>query len=841
MNTFVRLGILSILATLSAAAYAQGVIRGVVRTDAGPAANVFVNITSKTSDYRQFAETDVNGRFIARDVPAGAYDVEFSATGLQTYVESDVQVADGGVAALDVTMIAPLNIMEVMTVASASRRPERIVEAPAAVTVITNKEIAAQSSHGQLPRVLESTPGVELAQAGVFDFNVNARGFNSSLNRRILVLVDGRDPATGFLGNQEWGALSFPLDEITNLELVRGPGSALYGADAFNGVLNMTTKRPIDSEGGKLSIALGSLRSGRIDFRYADVLNDGWSYKVLGGFFGSETWSQSRTIAEQVTDIEGNPIPGEFEYSGLGATELVSLDDERVTTVYFSGRVDKEFSQGDVFTFEFGTATTEDGLAVTGIGRVRVDKSNRPWFRLNYNRENWNFMYSYTQRDTPDGQTSLATGNLLWEDSINQHLEIQYNRDFWEDRLQLVVGGAYHDEDVDTRNDLGQHTLMKEAKKEDQQAVYGQITLKITEQLDLVLAGRWDDSSLHDSQESPKAAIVYKINPNNSLRLTYNEAFQTPNFSEFFLRAASANIIPFGGLQDAVVLGGFGLDLRNVGQDGEPLGEDNGPALLDWQNIPVVAAGNPNLVPEQIESWEIGYKGIIGSKMFLTADYYQSTITNFVTDLLPGVNSNIATFAFVENLPAEIQTALLDTLGGALGPAIAAGLTNQNIDLDPNGAQIVPDGHPVIVVSYTNAGEVETEGFDVALNYYLNEKWTIDANYSWFDFEVIDQLIGDELVPNSSENKINFGVAYDDGRLSGSLKAHIVEGFPWAAGVFQGDIPDYETLNLNLSYKFGDNWVVGFVGNNILDDEHFEIFGGSINGRRILFNVNYLF
>jgi len=840
VNTWVRTGILFALTTMGLAASAQGVIRGVVRTSSGPAAGVFVNITSPSSDFQASAETDVNGSFLVSGVPAGTYDVEFTATGLQTYTESDVEVTDGDTAALSITLIAPINIMESMTVASASRRPERIVEAPAAVTVVSSKEIANQASHGQLPRVLESTPGVELAQSDVFDFNINARGFNSSLNRRILVLVDGRDPATGFLGNQEWQALSFPLSEISSLELVRGPGSALYGADAFNGVLNMSTKRPVDSLGGMVSMNLGNLRYGRLDFRYAGQGNGGWSYKVLGGFFGSETWSESRTIDQQRTDANGDPIPGAFEYDNLGATELVPLDDDRVSGVYLSARVDKEFAMGDVLTLEAGSAQNENGVAVTGIGRVRIDESRRPWFRVNYNRENWNVMYSYTKRDTPEGQTSLATGNALWEDSINQHFEIQFNDDYLDGRLQVVAGGAYHYEDVDTRNDLGQHTLMKEAKTEDQQALYGQITFAVNEKLDLVLAGRWDDSSLHDAQESPKAALVYKFNPNNSVRLTYNEAFQTANFSEYFLRAASANIVPFGLIQDGVVLGGFGLNLRNVGQDGQPLNEDNGPPLLNWQNIPVVAAGNPDLVPEQIESWEIGYKGIVGSKLFLTVDYYQSTITNFITDLLPGVNPNIAPFMFAEDLPAAVQAALLDTINGALGP-VGAGLTNQTIDFDPNGAQFVPDGHPVVVVSYTNAGEVETEGIDVAFNYYLNERWTIDGNYSWFDFEVIDQLVGDQLVPNAAENKYNLGVSYDDGTFSGSIKFHSVEEFQWAAGVYQGVIPSYETINMNFNYRFNDTWEAAFVANNALDDEHYEIFGGSVNGRRLIFTLNYRF
>lgn len=840
MKTRIKFVLLSLLALTALSSAAQGTIKGTVKTNGGAAPGVLVTVEDGSS-YQEFSETDINGYFRFANVPSGTYSLSFTSPGLETYVETGVRISAGATAELSISLIAPLNVMEVMTVASASRRTERIVEAPAAVSVITQKEIEAQAAHGQLPRILESTPGVELAQAGVFDFNINARGFNSSLNRRILVLIDGRETATGFLGNQEWSALSFPLEEISGMELVRGPGSALYGANAFNGVLNITSKRPLDSLGGKISISGGTLSSRRIDFRYADTFGEGWSYRVNAGTFASETWSQSRTVSEQGRDSGGNLIPGLFEYANLGTAEITRLDEDDITSVYGGARLDKEFNGGQVFSAEVGFANVENALAVTGLGRVQIDESERPWLRLNFNDRHYNIMYTNGRRETPIGQTSLGTSNLLWEDSEIQHLEFQANYDFMDGRLKMVGGAAYTEEDVDTRDPMGNHTLMKEAKNEDQQAIFGQLKFEATEKLDLILAGRWDDSSLHESQESPKAAIVYKFNQNHSLRGTYNEAFQTANYSEIFLRAASADIIPFGLIQDAVVLGGFGLDLRNVGQDGQPLGPNNGPALLDWQNIPAVAAGNPNLVPEENESWELGYKGIIGSKLFLTVDYYQSEIVNFITDLLPGVNPDYTGFVIQENLPAEVSAALMATINGALGPIIASGLANQTIDINPSGLSPALDGHPVVVVSYTNAGQVDTEGFDVAFNYYFNDEWTLDGNYSWFDFDVKDQLVGDQLIPNSSENKFNLGLSFNREGWSASVKYHYVEGFPWAAGVFQGVIPDYDTFNLTLGYQLDDHWRFGFVGNNMADDKHYEIFGGSINERRMLVSINYGF
>src|SRR5947207_1955158 len=128
-----------------------------------------------------------------------------------------------------------------LTVTGASKVPERAVEAPAAFTVVEPRVLQATGITGQAPLALREVPGVDISQSGMNDFNVNARGFNSSLTRRVLVLQDGRDLAIAFLGSQEWNALAVPTDEYSKMELVRGPGSALYGANAFFGVPNITT------------------------------------------------------------------------------------------------------------------------------------------------------------------------------------------------------------------------------------------------------------------------------------------------------------------------------------------------------------------------------------------------------------------------------------------------------------------------------------------------------------------------------------------------------------------------------------------------------------------------
>jgi outer membrane receptor for ferrienterochelin and colicins len=745
--------------------------------------------------------TRSDGSYELADVPVGTYNLTFSLVD-RTVTESGVQVTAGETRTLDKSVDWDVSFAETITVTSVSRRAERITEAPAAVTVVTAEEIEREAASGQVPKLIEFTPGVDFTQSGLYDMNFNTRGFNSSLNRRILTLIDGRDPAVPFLGAQEWAAVSFPLDELAAVELVRGPGAALYGANAFNGVLNMTTKAPRGSEGGKIRLTAGELSTQRADFRFASELGGGWFGKLVGGFQQSDDYTRSRNTRVEYSRF--CTTAGQTDCLRREAVPLRLTEGE----IFFGGlRLDKYFAESHLLTLEGGTANLEGPTFLTGIGRVQVTDVQRPWFRANWNTLHWNVLGYYDQRKAEE-QVALASGALLFEDSSNLHGEIQGNVGFAGGKGFLVGGLAYHEQEVDTANNAGIQTLMAEAKSADQQAAFGQVEYSFTEKLKGVVAARVDESSLHDTQFSPKGSLVYAVNTNNTLRLTYNEAFQVPNYSEFFLRApAGAPITAFAPLEDALapLLGGRTLGLRS---------------------IPILAFGNDDLDVEEITSYEIGYSGIFASRLYLTIDYYQSEVENFVTDLLPGVNPAFAPYAAPSFLPPAVAAQVIGTLRGGLGPNFV-GLTT------------LPNGQPALVLSYANSGVVDTQGVDVAFNYYVSNRWVADFSYSWFDFEVKEQNERDQLLPNAPETKFSAGLAFTGDRLSTSLKYRWVDDFPWAAGIFVGEVPSYDLIDLSVGFRFTDNWEVGVDVSNLLDEEHFQSFGGDLISRRALGHVSF--
>jgi outer membrane receptor for ferrienterochelin and colicins len=797
-HTFVVFLLLAVVLAGSGLVQAQenGRIAGHVnRPDGTPVPGVSVRVEPGGQEVL----TDEAGHYEIL-VPPGTYSVVFSLADRSVTAPS-VEVTADGIRTLDQSVDWDASFAEAITVSSVSRREERITEAPASVTVIPEREIQQKASSGQVPKLLEYTPGVDFAQSGLYDINFNTRGFNSSLNRRILTLIDGRDPAVPFLGSQEWAAVSFPVDELATVELVRGPGAALYGANAFNGVLNMTTKAPRGSEGGQIRLTGGDPSTLRGDFRWAGGFGEDFFLKVVGGYMKGDDFTRSRNAS-----VEYSSFCTSTGQTNCLRREAVPLELNEAKIGFGGVRLDKYFGQS-LLTVEGGTASLEGPTFQTGIGRVQVTDVKRPWTRLNFNTEHFNFLGYYDQRKAED-QLALASGGRLFEDSSNLHGEIQGNVGFSGGKGFLVGGISYHEQEVDTANRTGFQTLLKTAaRSEDQQAAFAQVDYSFTEKLKAVVAARVDESTLHDTQVSPKAALVYSLTPNHTLRLTYNEAFQVPNYSEFFLRVvAGAPITAFTPLENALapLLGGRSLGLKS---------------------IPILALGNDNLELEEITNYELGYSGILSSKVFLTIDYYQGDVENFVTDLLPGVNPQYTGYAPPSFLPAPVQAQILATLRGGLG-ANFAGLTDLN-------------GQPTLVLSYANAGAVDTQGVDVAMNYYITGSWIADLSYSWFDFEVKEKQLGDQLLPNAPENKMSAGLAYHGERFGASVKYRWVDDFAWAAGVFVGFVPSYDVVDFGVNYRINDNLQVGLDVSNLLDEENYQAFGGDIVTRRALGSITF--
>lgn len=795
MQRILHVGVLvvSLLVTLlPATVQAEGRLEGrLTRPDGTPLAGVTV-ILDHTGDA---VLTDAQGRYLFVGVPSGSVNVTF-VLGTRSSVVENVSIGDATVA-LDQVLDWNVGYAETVTVYGASRRPERLFEAPVSVSLVPASTIARQAPYGQLPKLLESIPGVELAQSGVFDFNVNIRGINSTLNRRVLTLVDGRDPASVLVGAQEWASFGASLDEVDRVEVVHGASSALYGANAFNGVIDITTKEPRYARGGNAEFTVGEIGTRRVRARYAGAIDSNTFYRVNAGYGRSNDFYTSRL--------------GTVEYPGP-PLEIVAPPRDYTHFASAAARVDRYLSTGSMLTVEGGWSRSEGNMFLTGVGRSQNLGADRPWVRSSLKTARWRAAAYYDGRY---GQTmSLGSATTTFDASLRANLDVERLFSYSAGRGRFVLGGAARYERADTRDGKGVSTILRGVQQAHEQAVVGQLAHQLSDRLKLVLAARVDDSTLHEPELSARAGLVYAVSATHGLRVTYNRAFDKGTFVNYFTRGAAAPPVPLGALEAALApaLGGV---------------------PLHFESVPVLALGNDRLGVERVENFEGGYSGVLARQVIIRANYYFNRISNLLTPLLPQVGTELGRinpaygpYRPPSALNAAQQALVRASLQAVVPPSIVPFMSN---DLD---------GSPIFAVaSFTNFARVNMQGAEVSVQYFRSDRLVADVGYSALSFTPKQGVSEGVISANAPAHSITVGATYSSNRLSTSLRYRWADQFTWSGGVFHGPVPALHVVDVGASVRVGPRTTLLVNAANLFDNSHYEIFGGDLLRRRSLVSV----
>lgn len=146
----------------------------------------------------------------------------------------------------------PIEELMKIEVTTASRRSQKLAEVPAAVFVITQDDIR-RSGATSIPEALRMAPGVEVARIGTDKWAINIRGFNGRFAEKLQVLIDGRSVYNPLFSGVLWELQDTLMEDIERIEVIRGPGAAMWGANAVNGVINIITKKASDTQGTLLT------------------------------------------------------------------------------------------------------------------------------------------------------------------------------------------------------------------------------------------------------------------------------------------------------------------------------------------------------------------------------------------------------------------------------------------------------------------------------------------------------------------------------------------------------------------------------------------------------------
>lgn len=254
--------------------------------------------------------------------------------------------------------LADLSLEELgeIRVTSVSKRPERLLDAPGSIYVITGDDIR-RSSATTLPEALRLAPNLEVARVSASQYAISARGFNNAGNK-LLVLIDGRIVYTPLYSGVLWYEQDVVLEDVDRIEVISGPGGTLWGSNAVNGVINVITRAAQDTRGGLVSAVGGDLgRGGAV--RYGGSLDSGGSYRVYAKGFdiansaranGTEAHDRwERALAGFRADWGASPEQG-FTLQGdayQGRLDLTVPDDQKISGANLLARWTHQFPGGD--------------------------------------------------------------------------------------------------------------------------------------------------------------------------------------------------------------------------------------------------------------------------------------------------------------------------------------------------------------------------------------------------------------------------------------------------------------------------------------------------------------
>jgi outer membrane receptor protein involved in Fe transport len=511
---------------------------------------------------------------------------------------------------------------------------------------------------------------------------------------------------------------------------------------------------------------------------------------------------------------------GVLEYPGLardvtgnraGVGNITSIDslinaNRNATNMFGSARFDYELNTDERLTAELAFSRYGGEYFVNQTGRILINDVEKPFVRLAYNTSSLNIQAHWNRRNTITPQIVMNAAASSAERSDVYVIDAQWNGTFMNDAMKLIIGASHEYQAVNTSL-LGALPLLNpDGLHNNFSGVYAQAELDIMPSLRFVGAARIDRSTFFDTQFSPKAALVFSPIQDHTFRLTLNRSFLRPSYADLYRYSPAGAPVNLAAI-DTLISSRNGIT---------PLGLS--------RTTPQWNLGNPNIQVETAMSYEFGYKGIINKDFFVTVDAYLNRRTNFISVPLGGLAPDVYSPVRYANQQANDE--------------LKAELDKINRLFYDRLARMPQTGLPALIITPKNIGVINEYGLEFGLNYYIMNGLIFQGNYAYLDFTVEENALQTQkIVPNTSPHRVNLGLQYDKDGFEAGIQVRGVNGFTWVAGLFEGYVPEYWLVNLNLGYTISPTIKVGATIFNALDRRHYQIFGGTILQRMGTMNL----
>lgn len=438
----------------------------------------------------------------------------------------------------DLTQVSLEDLMN-MEVSSVSKQKERLSDAAAAIYVITSEELR-RSGVTSIPEALRMVPGLTVARINANSWAISSRGFVDQFANKMLVLVDGRTVYTGMFSGVYWDMQDYPLEDIERIEVIRGPGGTLWGANAVNGVINIITKNSADTQGGLVHAGGGSEERFFTTIRYGGKITEDIAFRIFGKYFDQDA---SRSPAGGAADDDWHMARAGFR------------SDMNIT------KNDRLMVQGGIHRGNEGTFGSIPLLAPP-------------------------FSAPYSDNVTVEGEHVLARWEHEESKTSDLALQLYYDTFERDERLYLVrentvdLDFQHRFEPVPDHNFLwglgyrlkstlydsaGPISFNPERRETDVASGFAQDTIDLSgDRLKLTIGSKFEHNDYTGLEIQPSARVAWVINDKNTIWGAVSRAVRTPSPVDRDLKIDLSAFPLGGGVGESEVFGTHGVNSEDL-------------------------------------------------------------------------------------------------------------------------------------------------------------------------------------------------------------------------------------------------------------------------------------
>lgn len=849
-----------------------GALIGIARDAAtlAPVEGAVIAAYPDSGGARVSVRSDPGGRFFIASLPASNYVLDASRIGYERKRLGQVRVT-GSDSIQVVFDLVPTALRLNPVVVTASRRREKTLDAPASISVVTSRTIRERPALTPADYV-RALPGVDVANKGMTQASVVARGFGSAQSNALLTLTDYRAAGLPSLRYNVYNFIPIPFEDIERIEVVRGPGAALYGPNCDRGVLHILTRSPFEFPATTANVVSGEREVVQGSVRHAGRLTEHIGIALSALYFRGRDW-KFVDPAESATRDARIAAGADAETLKIGRRDPII---ERVTG---EARAEWRIDSGTSAVFAGGINRALRNVDLTPVGAVQVRNWDSGFLQVRASRERL-FGQVYVNASDAGDSYFLRTGTPIVDRSRLWVGQLQHGASLGT-RQSFTYG--VDAQRTEPRTDGTIHGRNESADEVTEVGSYLHSETRLTPRIDLVTAIRADHHSRFEVPVfSPRTALVFKPGEKQNVRVTFNRAYGTPGSDDLFadFAAGSLSPLPYQIRVEGVPKSGYTFErgcggpcMRSpfttlaAGGPGTYLALD---ATQEWDAVAALlktqfagidtippptasdvgtvlatlnstggfdpAAGVsdvPALRPTITNTIEAGYKGLIAGRARIAIDGYRSWIHDFIGHLhviTPNVFMDRATlesYLISQNVDSASAAAI-----AAAASAIPVGTVTPREALDPTD----------LIFAVRNFGDVALWGLDASLVAELSREWSLGATYSWVSRDLFPGLDGEggtALNAPARKGSVSLGYRATDRGISGTLEARFTGGFPVISGVYSGIVNSYVLVDCGLVYhvRRGGGATISATAENLFDRRHQEFLGSPEIGRLLLVQV----